>query len=1578
MFKYFNDTVILSSQNPEAILTYVHDASDYYITVNSISERNVLYANGIDLYDCCTNVYLYGLQINDIATRAAFHIYTRSVSEFDITISFNISDSTGSFLYNDYVTILNRPTIIAGGFNTYENKEVLVDNETSYLVLRTNPKFTGNIKLIVDVSENLYLDTFKVSDILSNKKYRKQSVSSESVLSSDIRNVFTALPLGELYRVDSLNTLDITIPKTEYKDQYRTTYNYGARLFEDELYAEDNALLAPIWINSKLPDYFCVFRMPGIYNVETYNNDSLSYLASKYFENSDIIKTWSLKNDSGLGKYLETHRNDLIKFPAPVFLSLTDPSISTADADPNTWYGITVDKGVLAGRSETPYYFNKTINNFTELNAFVSNGFERNNLLSANLLNIEYIFDDNDVSAYTMNRYFGLYLTENILYKVAYYNDFSTGNVRILSLDGRDLSTFINSSVFTNAGDISPEYRNRLFVINDGKTLKRITSVSQINGSEGYINNYVSNPNNNIFSNVVNKKEYTPFITLRINNHLHQGEHLRIINRTQNKIWEAYGIADVSNCQKYVSTYTEPGGYPTIYQTNFLVTGSIEDQIDSIKEAFHRFEDYNDNYFTTGLSASNWTAILLNDVADSSESWEFQRITAQTLNDWNNASSGFNSAARPDDITFFGRFTPEDANFETIAYDAQYGPINFELYGDRRTIFIDLFNRGSNLLYNFDASEADNLSQYTLYQGKDNWYKLIINFDISSNFIDSYQYIQDPYHEHRYLIQTAEEIQTVTGFWNSYDIQTYNISLMGVNPVKDIDYTVYDSSTLNFTSEYFYKREDDISTYFLTVPANTANVIEIKDSYQLISGTGYITIGNVTQNYSGYTSMFPLGFNTFNSSAYISATTDTLITYNLLDGSYNYTSYKTGSAYSEENIYDYYNSTTRLKYGLTVPTVSKWVGLGTDCRNNPFRLIFNSNIFDSVLPTNFIPSGNNYTQEITYPVFKYLTPGTRAWQSYIFHDLNDVMEYVEDGITYRKTIKNLIFEKPYNDIFSKLIFSNNEVDDTINRSVLCYYNDYKQSIDILFMGLSISISIKDVAKNTINIKDYNRYKFSFISTSSRNAHSNKPIEIIINENTKTVLMIWYQGADVLNYNKRYSNGIYGSPTYGGGTGKSIMDDVSLGVQWKSLKNGPNWTFEKTPFIVRTDVLNKPLVNMYEYKDFISYDVSLIRPYAQLSHGLKSFDTTFNAFTNLNTLINYPDTLYAPYSYNTFSKTVDYSYSRSVNTYGDSIVNYGYLYQNNWNLYANNTCNINTLTSFLNNENDYIMAYIIRENVIYDNLTFKTCPFYFALNTPRQFNNLTTYNGWYTPKFDSILDFKSNEDKDLMDILNLDFTLSNTNLRSYKNIDQLWYNKVTTRVSETDVSAANAIDYKEEFNVFNALWDANYYTLQESTLINGYESSLELPSFFGSKLIKLPDYLVLDSFDVTVASVITDTNNYILSYNLTKIISNLFKDNKLFLNNWAGLAATDAIINSYINDTIISYYNISISKIKLNLYTKSYATSLLYYTYDTQFSENIKINYTTKLSFENKDWKYLITIPKNLNYSYYVKFTLFEK
>lgn len=1559
--KQFNDTAILTSKNPEAFLTFTYDSGEYFILPTTSSPTvGLVYVNGLDI-----NKYAlltedrgdYALMLDATYNVAAFHIYTPLNSNFDTNITFNFYNQTDTSLLtvveSHDISILNRPYIIKEKiFNSLSNQNVLVNNEASYLVVRTNPKLTGNIKLVVDSSNNLYLDTFKVSALLGNKTYRKKSISANSVLSNDIRNHFnTLINTGALYAINEQDTLNISLPKINLEDQYLTTYNYGSRILYDELYPEDNGILAPLWISSKLPDYFALFRVNGTHNPESYlYNVNLENLAHKYLVNSDIIKSWNIKHNSNLGKYLNTHLQDVLKISSPVFVSLSNPRDTTSESDPNTWYGIAVDKGVLTGRSEDPYFFNEKVNNFTDLNAFIVDGFSRNNLICPNLINLEFLFSDVNVSDYSMNRYFGLYLTENILYNVAYYSDSSENGAMIISLDEKNVYDLIDSSLFdVNTGDLLQDIKNRILVLNDGDNLMRITNKNQLDVS--IFNPYVSKPYKNIFSVEVQKNnEVNAFMTLTLNSELEQGEHLRIVNKTQNKIWEFYSINNYhGDCEIYC-TKSENENYPVIYHTYFDIDGSIDYQIERLKSAIERFSDYEDTAFEVGNYGENWISIILSENAILTDEWIFQRIPATVLNNMEDVSSGFNNQTVIPNITFLSRFTPSQSDFDTTYIDASFGPIDFEFFGPRQSVAIPFMLRGDSNFYSFSVMGSNILNSFestVLYQGLDFWYKRLLSFDIS---INDYLYVKDPLGDStRYIIKTSSDINTINNIFNAYSIYPLTISLMGINPVKDIDFNIYDSSALKYQSEYSYKREDDADTYRLFIEASSTYQLEIQGSYVVEQGTG-------TYYKNGNTTPYDVGtiFHTFDSSIYFESITDTIVTYAILDSSYVYPGYP--SSYNEENKSAYFESNKKLKYSLTTPVVSKWVGLGNNCRSNPLLFRLDPITSNSSTGSHYIPTNNSFSGEISYPSFKYLSPGTDAWKGYVFYDINDVDE------TTGLTLKELMFKYPYVDYFSKLMYSNYNIDDVNTRSSIMYYNGYKNSLDVICTGVNLSFKIQYNAKNLIDLKKYNRYRFSILSTSSKNRSSKHPIEVIINENTKTVLMIWYQGNDELNYTNRHSSIL---------PGKSLLDPSNNGFL-SGINVSDYYSFVKTPFIINHSTIAKTMINLFEFDDI--FDPSIGSPYAQFNKALNGTSSIYNAFKT-NTIID--NLFFAPYSYNTFNQEVLTNYFVNSNAYNRYTTNYGYMYNTNRNLYVDNTTDIKTLRYLLSSPSN-VMFYLLRDDDEYNTYDFDSYNMMsISINEARQFNNVYTYNGWISPKFNNLFEFAGNETDDIINIFQKDFTCSNTNLRAVRTIPQVWCNKLVSDINQININEGNAISYVKDFNIFKSLWDSGYFIMDDEE-INGYECPIEIPAFFGSKLPKLPDRLVFDNWATSSVTYTETTSNVTIQYNLSESIINKFTSNLRFVSNWSGLSAQDNIITEYIKKTIFPYYSINAPKISLDIYYKPYNTSRIAYSYESDFILDEKQNINGQIIYSQNDHLYKIVIPKTGNYTYFVKITLEEK
>ena len=56
-------------------------------------------------------------------------------------------------------------------------KEIL--QKSSFGLLRTNPKLSSNVKILVDSQDSVFLESFSANDELSKSKYKRYTVSSQ-------------------------------------------------------------------------------------------------------------------------------------------------------------------------------------------------------------------------------------------------------------------------------------------------------------------------------------------------------------------------------------------------------------------------------------------------------------------------------------------------------------------------------------------------------------------------------------------------------------------------------------------------------------------------------------------------------------------------------------------------------------------------------------------------------------------------------------------------------------------------------------------------------------------------------------------------------------------------------------------------------------------------------------------------------------------------------------------------------------------------------------------------------------------------------------------------------------------------------------------------------------------------------------------------------------------------------------------------------------------------------------------------------------------------------------------------------
>lgn len=387
----------------------------------------------LDLYlETDGNFRLYG------ATGATLTVGINSDEYFSFAIEYeNTIDGTGATLtsdntiYNGYIVpeILispSKPLLFKANNPQYPGKReigslVLLDEDsspvvslidrnftkdTSFGLARTNPKLTGNVKITVDSSQNIWLNSIDAEKELSDDKFKKYRVSPDSSYAIDLKRFFdggtTPVELVfSLYQDDS----QYTSTKRDFSFQYDKFYQYGVESLSSKFYDEDFSFFAPLCLKSDIPDYFVIFRTEGPINEFSYDPNSRfsDTFISEILKKSSIVKTFSLKETSSIGRYLR----NIVNHPAR---KSSDMTISFQTDGYTSFNGISYREGSFAQKGELLYDYFQQENPILSVEEFLTQGFQRNGIISSSIINLEFLFDDQEAEQYSINRYFGLYV----------------------------------------------------------------------------------------------------------------------------------------------------------------------------------------------------------------------------------------------------------------------------------------------------------------------------------------------------------------------------------------------------------------------------------------------------------------------------------------------------------------------------------------------------------------------------------------------------------------------------------------------------------------------------------------------------------------------------------------------------------------------------------------------------------------------------------------------------------------------------------------------------------------------------------------------------------------------------------------------------------------------------------------------------------------------------------------------------------------------------------------------------------------------------------------------------------------
>lgn len=338
-------------------------------------------------------------------------------------------------------------------YNINPNYNIPFIQDGTKQLLRTNPKLTGNVKITIDNNQNVWLNSIDANLELSSNRFKKFKVSSNSTYAYDLRKLLDEGQL-ESKTLFTLNEKDNSSPKSNYYEQFNTFYWSGCEYLDSLLYDENFSVLAPLWIDKTVPDYFVIFASPDVIsdnlksNVENFKNI--------FVKNSKIVKVFSLKQGTIIGDYIRGIINSSTYNSSPI-------KVNYENLKSITYRGVDFKNGIYTEKNELVDDLVTEDNPIIFFEEQIIQGFERNNLICYNLLNLEFLFNDTESYEYDINRYFGFYVNENELSKFTidpegfseFYPDIPKSKVKVDNESNYDIHNTSGITIVGKVDDIT-------------------------------------------------------------------------------------------------------------------------------------------------------------------------------------------------------------------------------------------------------------------------------------------------------------------------------------------------------------------------------------------------------------------------------------------------------------------------------------------------------------------------------------------------------------------------------------------------------------------------------------------------------------------------------------------------------------------------------------------------------------------------------------------------------------------------------------------------------------------------------------------------------------------------------------------------------------------------------------------------------------------------------------------------------------------------------------------------------------------------------------------------------------------
>jgi hypothetical protein len=165
----------------------------------------------------------------------------------------------------------------------------IIKQTSSFGVLRANPRISGNVKITVDSSNGIWLNSIDSNPEMSNSAYKGFRISTDSSFDKDIYRFFKEgkTPPQSVFGLIGEND-PVQNQINDLSGVYNFFYSSGVSPLISDRYTEDFTYLAPLWIGDDIPDYFVIFKV----------NDPIDYTYQIPVTTLEVGKIYKVLQDS--------------------------------------------------------------------------------------------------------------------------------------------------------------------------------------------------------------------------------------------------------------------------------------------------------------------------------------------------------------------------------------------------------------------------------------------------------------------------------------------------------------------------------------------------------------------------------------------------------------------------------------------------------------------------------------------------------------------------------------------------------------------------------------------------------------------------------------------------------------------------------------------------------------------------------------------------------------------------------------------------------------------------------------------------------------------------------------------------------------------------------------------------------------------------------------------------------------------------------------------------------------------------------------------------------------------------------